>query len=166
MNDNEAEVKNAAIINISDCLPNLSSEKIINLMLPTLQNNYVDGTSQFKAGVARALCDMASIIGKEMTVSKIIPILMDLIKDDNSEVKLNVIGGLKKIAHVVNADTLLSPGNIVIISNLTKDGQWRVRMQVFELIAELGIIFGKDLFQKALQETFMSYLWNTADSVR
>jgi hypothetical protein len=36
LNDNEAEVKHAAINNISDCLVNLSTEKICNLMLPTL----------------------------------------------------------------------------------------------------------------------------------
>jgi hypothetical protein len=36
LNDNEPEVKHAAINNISDCLPNLSTEKICNLMLPTL----------------------------------------------------------------------------------------------------------------------------------
>ena len=36
LNDNEAEVKHAAINNISDCLGNLSTEKICNLLLPTL----------------------------------------------------------------------------------------------------------------------------------
>jgi hypothetical protein len=49
---------------------------------------------------------------------------------------------------------------------MTKDGQWRVRMGVFELIAELGLIFGKDVFCKNLQATFMGYLTNTAASVR
>lgn len=131
LNDNEAEVKNAAIINISACLHNLSSEKIINLILPTLQNNVVDGTSQFKAGVAQALCDMAKIIGQEMTISKVIPILMELLKEDNSEVKLKVIPGLEKIAQVVPPDALLSAANLGIISTLTKDNQWRVRMEVF-----------------------------------
>jgi len=52
LNDNEAEVKHAAINNISACLKNLSTEKICNLMLPTLQNAYADATSQFKAGAA------------------------------------------------------------------------------------------------------------------
>lgn len=36
LNDSEAEVKNAAVNNIPQCLPNLSSEKINNLILPTL----------------------------------------------------------------------------------------------------------------------------------
>ena len=41
---------------------------------------------------------MAGIIGKDYTASKILPILMELIKDENSEVKLNVCNGLIKVA--------------------------------------------------------------------
>jgi hypothetical protein len=44
---------------------------------------------------------MAQVVGKEYTISKIIPILLELLKDDNSEVKLNVVGGLVKIANVI-----------------------------------------------------------------
>jgi len=39
-------------------------------------------------------------------------------------------------------------------------------MGVFELIAELGFIFGKEVFCKNLQSIFMGYLTNTAASVR
>jgi hypothetical protein len=49
---------------------------------------------------------------------------------------------------------------------MTKDGQWRVRMGVFELIADLALAFGKDTYCKHLQSIFMGYLTNTAASVR
>ena len=49
---------------------------------------------------------------------------------------------------------------------MTKEGQWRVRMGVFELIADLAVIYGKDIFVKHLQSIFMGYLTNTAASVR
>lgn len=75
--------------------------------------------------------------------------MLELLKDDNSEVKLNVVGGLVKIANVIGADLLNAP-LMTTLSNMTKDGQWRVRMGVFELIADLGVIFGKDVFQKHL----------------
>lgn len=39
-------------------------------------------------------------------------------------------------------------------------------MGVFELIADLGIIFGKEAYCKHLQSIFMGYLTNTAASVR
>jgi len=44
LNDQEAEVKNAAINSMALCLKNLSTEKINSLLLPTLQNAYADAT--------------------------------------------------------------------------------------------------------------------------
>lgn len=87
LNDNEFEVKLAAINNISTCIHNISVEKIINLVLPTLQNVYPEGNALFRAGTATALCEMSSEVGRETTMSKILPILKDLIADENSEVK-------------------------------------------------------------------------------
>jgi len=40
------------------------------------------------------------------------------------------------------------------------------RMSVFELIADLAVLFGKDAYCKHLQSIFMGYLTNTAASVR
>lgn len=108
---------------------------------------------------------MAQIIGKETTQTKILPILLELLKDENSDVKLNVVSGLVKIANVVNLD-LLTSQLLNSLSNMTKDGQWRVRMSVFELIADLSIIYGKEIYQKQLSNIFMGYLTNTAASVR
>lgn len=39
-------------------------------------------------------------------------------------------------------------------------------MAVFELIGELSKLFGKDIFTKHLESIFLSYLTNTAASVR
>jgi hypothetical protein len=52
LNDNEAEVKLAAINSISNCLQNISQEKIGNLVLPTLVNTYMDSTAAYRAGAA------------------------------------------------------------------------------------------------------------------
>jgi serine/threonine-protein phosphatase 2A regulatory subunit A len=84
-----------------------------------------------------ALGEMAHIIGKDYTNSKIVPILMDLLKDDNSEVKMNVCNGLQKVALVIGPD-VLSPTFLTTVTTMTKEAQWRVRMSVFELIGELS----------------------------
>jgi hypothetical protein len=39
-------------------------------------------------------------------------------------------------------------------------------MAVFELIGELSKLFSKEVFQKHLEQMFLSYLTNTAASVR
>lgn len=55
-----------------------------------------------------ALCEMSGIIGKDYTSQKVIPILLELLKDDNSEVKLNVVQGIVKIAKVSGTELLNS----------------------------------------------------------
>lgn len=165
LNDNEPEVKNAAITSLSLSLRFNSTEKICNLILPTLQNSYADSQTSFKAGVALALCEMAGIVGKDYTINKILPILIELMKDDNAEVRLNVVQNLIKLADIVQTD-LLSPGFLTILTNITKDAQWRVRMGVIELVGDLAVKFGKDVFVKHLESIFMQYLTNTAAAVR
>jgi len=39
----------------------------MNLILPTIQSSYADGTAQFKAGASIALCSIATIVGKDST---------------------------------------------------------------------------------------------------
>ena len=61
---------------------------------------------------------------------------------------------------------MLSGNLLSILTPMTKDTQWRVRMAVFELIGKLSIAFGKEIFMRSLADVFMTYLTNTAASVR
>ena len=62
---------------------------------------------------------------------------MDLIKDENADVRLNVCSGLIKVAQVIGPE-ILTPQFLTTLTNMTKDAQWRVRMAVFELIGDLS----------------------------
>ena len=70
-----------------------------------------------------------------------------------------------KLADVVGGD-LISPSLIVIFTSLTQDAQWRVRMAVYELLGDLSISFGREIFMKSLEPLFISFLKNNAASVR
>jgi serine/threonine-protein phosphatase 2A regulatory subunit A len=120
LNDDEPEVKNAAINSLSKSLQNLSTEKICNILLPTLQSTVTDAQVAFKAGVALALCEMAPIVGKNYCLSTVLPILLELLKDDNSEVRHNVASNMVKLSSVVGSE-LLSPNLLTALTTLTKD---------------------------------------------
>jgi len=57
---------------------------------------------------------MSHIVGKDYTIQKVLPILTELLKDDNSEVRLNVTQNLIKLADIVSVD-LLSPSFLTIL---------------------------------------------------
>lgn len=92
---------------------------------------------------------MAPLVGKNYCISTVIPILTELLKDDSSEVRLNVAGNMGKLASVVD-DGLLTPALLKILENMTKDPQWRVRMGIFKLIGELSVVYGKETFMKSI----------------
>ena len=61
---------------------------------------------------------------------------------------------MSKLANVVGAD-LLTPILLSIFTNLTKDAQWRVRMATFELLGDLSVTFGKDVYMAKIESIFM-----------
>lgn len=88
---------------------------------------------------------MAPLVGKNYCISTVIPILLELMKDDSSEVRLNVAGNMVKLSSVVDS-ALLTPAFLQILTKMTKDTQWRVRMGIFKLIGELSVVYGKEVF--------------------
>lgn len=93
------------------------------------------------------------------------PILIELLKDDCAEVRLNVVQNIGKIVDFVQTD-VISPSFLMLLTNLTKDNQWRVRMGNINLLGNISIKFGREIYQKSLETIFMSYLTNSAASVR
>lgn len=70
-----------------------------------------------------------------------------------------------KLANVVGPE-LLTATLLTILTTMTKDAQWRVRMAIFELIGELSVAFGMEMFTNKLDGIYFQYLTNTAASVR
>lgn len=63
---------------------------------------------------------MAPLIGKNYCISTVMPILQELLKDDCSEVRLNVASNMHKLSAVVGAE-LLTPSLLTILTTMTKD---------------------------------------------
>ena len=91
--------------------------------------------------------------------------LLELVKDEDGDVRLNAAKGLIKLADVLEND-LLNETVINSLSFMTKDTQWRVRSAVYDLLSDLGTALGKDSFQRSLKDIFFGFLTDTAASVR
>ena len=76
-----------------------------------------------------------------------------------------MLNGLLSVAAIAGPE-LLSQPILMALNNLTKDGQWRVRMTVIKLAAELAKLFGKEFYMKNLDSMFSTFLNDTAASVR
>lgn len=69
--------------------------------------------------------------------SSILPLIVQLLKDDSSDVRLNVISKLEVILGVVGIEEL-SSSLIPAIITLVEDKKWRVRQTIIEYIPDLA----------------------------
>lgn len=63
------------------------------MIIPTLISSVTDSPPSYKMGVAIALSQISGWVGKSLTSEKILPVLMELLKEDNADVKEKVVLG-------------------------------------------------------------------------
>jgi hypothetical protein len=59
-----------------------------------------------KVALAEALCAMTTMLGRDFTNQKILPLILTLLQDEHFEVKLEVVKGLPLIAEAIGAEIL------------------------------------------------------------
>jgi serine/threonine-protein phosphatase 2A regulatory subunit A len=147
LQDPEAEVKTAAILNLaqvaeckakvpfqSNTTPRSSSESSSGSKLPRvsvarrlvkrIQSLTEDDSNNVRAAIAMVASDLAPLLGKEATINDLVPQILLLLRDATSEVRLNVISSLGSLNEVIGVG-LLSQSLLPAILELANDSKWR-----------------------------------------
>lgn len=77
------------------------------------------------------------MLGRDVTQSTVLPLLLRLLKDDESEVRFHLISKVDVLCRVLGAD-VLSQSLAPAVLELSHDAKWRVRLSVVEKLAYLG----------------------------
>lgn len=72
------------------------------------------------------MLSICPIVGKQVTNEHILPIFLALIRDDNSEVRLNLFKRLEDLNAVIGIEDL-QQSIIPSLSELSKDKNWRMK---------------------------------------
>jgi serine/threonine-protein phosphatase 2A regulatory subunit A len=83
-----------------------------------------DDSEHVRAALAMVATDLAPILGKDATISHLVPPVLLLLRDAASEVRLNLISSLAALNEVIGVD-LLSQSLLPAILDLAQDGKWR-----------------------------------------
>src|SRR5271170_5488534 len=118
--DNEAEVRSAIakqipgtaeiqlslIIGFCKLVP---TEVILGDILTPIKELVLDPNPQVRAAFGENLSGLAPILGKEATIEHLLPMFLQMLKDDDSKVRLNIISRLElvnagnfKTFHLIN----------------------------------------------------------------
>ncbi|KAJ3206664.1 hypothetical protein HDU82_004367 [Entophlyctis luteolus] len=171
LKDNEAEVRTAAstqspglkIVRKARFSAIIDKETVLREIIPCIRELVSDSSQHVRAALATEISSLAPILGKEQTIEHLLPLFLLLLKDDASEVRLNIISKLDKVNDGIE---LLSQSLLPAIVELAEDKQWRVRLAIIENIPLLASQLGVNFFDEKLGTLCMSWLGDCVYSIR
>lgn len=87
--------------------------------------------------MAENLLALSPLIDKAGTNEHIIPVFLALLRDENSDVRLNLFKRLEDLNKVIGIDTL-SQSIIPALTELSQDKNWRIKQNVIDLFPILA----------------------------
>lgn len=72
-------------------------EVILARILPCVKDLSTDSSQHVRAAVAMQVSGLAPLLGKDATIETLLPIFLALLKDEFSEVRLNLISKLEQV---------------------------------------------------------------------
>ena len=168
LKDPEADVRAVCLEALQATLKTISTEKVQTLIYPQLSSIAQDtnANANVRMHVSDIVAEMALSMGASFTMSNLVSILEEMVKDDNAEVKMHVALSMEKLGTVLGAEFATTSLCASILA-LAKDcSNWRVREAVISQCAKLGILLGPDAFVRCFQVTYFLFLVDLSHAVR
>lgn len=124
-----------------------------------------DDSENVRAALAMVATELAPVLGKEETISHLVPPVLLLLRDATSEVRLNIISSLAALNEVIGID-LLSQSLLPAIVDLAEDGKWRIRLAIIQHIPLLAKQLGVEFFSEKLASLCVGWLGDDISSIR
>lgn len=108
---------------------------------------------------------MIQSISKDHAYQNVQPLIKELMKDDNQEVRKGGIEAATKFIEVLGAETVgsLYPS----LKTCSEDNKWRVRLELMRNIIELAVkTQHSELFNKYLEPLFIGFLKDRVSAIR
>lgn len=105
LKDTEAEVRAAAANKVKDFCQNLDKAHqetiIMTNILPCVKELVGDVNQHVKSALASVIMGLSPILGSQNTIEHLLPLFLTQLKDECSEVRLNIISNLDCVNEVI-----------------------------------------------------------------
>ena len=168
LRDNEADVKTMALSSLTAILHFISRDRVQGLVFPTIEAVVADNSlpPKVKKNCAAAISELGNSLGKEFASAKLMPIVLNLINEDNYEVKLKMVEGLRKLVVTIGGE-MMSPSLCNVLMSLSKDSpQWRLREAVIRSCVDICKHLGDEIFTRSLQDIYFNFFSDPICEVR
>mmetsp|Transcript_58471 Transcript_58471/g.81103 ORF Transcript_58471/g.81103 Transcript_58471/m.81103 type:complete len:197 (+) Transcript_58471:618-1208(+) len=131
----------------------IDDNDIIQKIIPHLNSIGKDTIQHVRAALAESICQLAPLVGKRATNDSILQIFLLLLRDESSDVRVNLFKHLDAITKVIDLDSL-SQSLLPALNDLAVDKNWRTRTSAVEFLGffakKMGANFFNDKFFKLL----------------
>ena len=165
LQDKEGEVRSMACQRLDDVSESLYKEENFDKILSCLKSLKTDPLPYVRSSLASNILSIAPIIGAKRTNEYIFPVFIDLIKDEDHDIRMVIIKNLDKLNEVVNIDKFVQ-GIIPSLIEISDNNNWRVRNQVQEIVPVLARIVNKKLFLENIMPICAKWLTDPVYAIR
>ena len=165
LQDKEGEVRSMACQRLDDVSESLCKEENFDKILSCLKSLKSDSLPYVRSSLASNILSIAPIIGAKKTNEYIFPIFLDLIKDEDHDIRMVIIKNLDKLNEVVNIDNFVQ-GIIPSLIEISDNNNWRVRNQIQEIVPVFARIVNKALFLENIMPICIKWLTDPVYAIR
>jgi serine/threonine-protein phosphatase 2A regulatory subunit A len=165
LQDSEGEVRSMACKNLDVAAEYLGKEDSFDKVLTCLKSLKSDPLPYVRSSLASIILSMAPKIGATKTNEYIFPIFLDLIKDEDHDIRMVIIKNLDKLNEVVNIDNFVQ-GIIPSLVEISDNSNWRVRAQVEETVPVFARIVNRKLFLDNIMPICIKWLTDPVYAIR
>ena len=165
LQDSEGEVRSMACKQLDVISEYLGKEDSFDKILECLKSLKSDVFSYVRSSLASIVLSMAPKIGANKTNQYIFPVFLDLIKDEDHDIRMVIIKNLDKLNEVVNIDNFVQ-GIIPSLVEISDNNNWRVRAQVGEIIPVFARIVNRKLFLENILPICIKWLTDPVYAIR
>mmetsp|Transcript_55789 Transcript_55789/g.126035 ORF Transcript_55789/g.126035 Transcript_55789/m.126035 type:complete len:596 (+) Transcript_55789:102-1889(+) len=167
LSDQEVEVRTIAAARIADVSAFNPTKDFLDTLMLAMERLTMprEHSQHVRASLAGSILGLTPIFGAKLTVDYLSNIFLQLIRDENPEVRLKLIGTMGNMSDVIDID-VLSQSLLPSIKELGKDRMWRVRLAVIECMPSLAKYSGEANFTQELGPLFMHWLVDPVFTVR
>lgn len=106
MEDNESEVRTAALRRLSDFGKKIDKNTLVSTIVPSLNKLQKDQFPYVRQALAENILSICPILEKSSTNELILPIFLALLRDEQADVRLNLFKRLNDLNRVIGLENL------------------------------------------------------------
>lgn len=165
LGDAEPEVRSAAAARVSQVALQARNQAVTDRIMAQCAGLAADDNEHVRAALAGSVLGLVGALPEARAEKELIPVVLKLLEDKASQVRLSVIERLEEVNEVVES-AMLAKTLLPAIVDLSEDGQWRVRHALLGFMPLLARQLGEETFMTRLTAICVAWLQDDVANVR